>query len=227
MSNYILLFLLYAIIIIFLSQTLVYNVTLANPIDSLFSFCWLFFLVYNIILILVHSKRTDSFISLRDYVALLKKILVVSLLSLLVVVILDLVVMNELNVPVYVKFWFTLFFISLFVSLVYFLEISFYKYRILWLIGFVGTIILAPLLEEAGAFVRDLRFKSLLDYWNWIVPYKSIEYLRQFILLEGWQGWEIAMISVVLLIVYWFIVVTICLYVRQLQLSWKFSEITR
>ncbi|MGQ9463773.1 MAG: hypothetical protein ACUVRR_12100, partial [Candidatus Fervidibacter sp.] len=99
--------------------------------------------------------------------------------------------------------------------------------RILWLIGFVGTVIFTPLLEEAGFFVRDLRFRSLLDYWNWILPYKSIEYLRQFILLEDWQGWETAVISVILLIVYWFIIVTICLYIRQLQLNWKLSEIMR
>ncbi|MGQ9520774.1 MAG: hypothetical protein ACUVTP_11945, partial [Candidatus Fervidibacter sp.] len=136
-------------------------------------------------------------------------------------------ILNELNILAYIKFWFTLFFVSSFVSLVYFLEISFYKYRILWLIGFVGTVILTPLLEEAGFFVRDLRFRSLLDYWNWILPYKSIEYLRQFILLEDWQGWETAVISVILLIVYWFIIVTICLYIRQLQLNWKLSEIMR
>jgi hypothetical protein len=74
---------------------------------------------------------------------------------------------------------------------------------------------------ESGMFVRDLRFKSLLDFWNWIVPYQSIEQLRQFVLLEGWQGWEAALMSVIHLLVYWFIIASICLYVRQLQLSWK------
>jgi hypothetical protein len=60
-----------------------------------------------------------------------------------------------------------------------------------------------------------------LDFWNWIVPYQSIEQLRQFVLLEGWQGWEAALMSVIHLLVYWFIIASICLYVRQLQLSWK------
>lgn len=227
MNSYIFLFLLYAIAVVFLSQTLIYNITLTNPINSLFSFSWFFFLVYNILLTLIYLKKINFFTLFQDYVTVLKRILVTSLLSLFVIVILDLIIVNELNILVYIKFWFTLFFMSSFISLIYFLEISFYKYRILWLIGFVGTVILAPLLEEAGIFVRDLRFRSLLDYWNWIVPYKSIEYLRQFILLEGWQGWETAVMSVALLVVYWFIVVTICLYTHQLQSNWKLSEIVR
>jgi len=43
-------------------------------------------------------------------------------------------------------------------------------------------------------------------------------------LLEGWQGWDVALGSAVYLIVYWFVVASICLYVRQLQTSWKLPK---
>jgi hypothetical protein len=144
-----------------------------------------------------------------------------SLLGFLFLIFKDLIIVKEFNVITYIKFLLTLLFVSLFVSLVYFLEVSFRKYRIFWIVGFLGTVVLSPLLVESGMFVRDLRFKSLLDFWNWIVPYQSIEQLRQFVLLEGWQGWETALMSVIHLLVYWFIVASICLYVRQFQLSWK------
>jgi hypothetical protein len=113
--------------------------------------------------------------------------------------------------------------ISLFISLTYFLQVSFRKYRVLWVTGFLGTIILSPLLVESGMFIRDLRFKSLLDFWNWIVPYQSIEQLRQFVFLEGWQGWETALISAIHLLIYWFVIVSICLYIHQFQSSWRLT----
>jgi hypothetical protein len=152
---------------------------------------------------------------------LTKYVTISSLLGFLFLIFKDLIIVKEFNVITYVKFLLTLLFVSLFVSLVYFLEVSFRKYRIFWIVGFLGTVVLSPLLVESGMFVRDLRFKSLLDFWNWIVPYQSIEQLRQFVLLEGWQGWETALMSVIHLLVYWFIVASICLYVRQFQLSWK------
>jgi hypothetical protein len=152
---------------------------------------------------------------------LTKYVTISSLLGFLFLIFKDLIIVKEFNVITYVKFLLTLLFVSLFVSLVYFLEVSFRKYRIFWIVGFLGTVVLSPLLVESGMFVRDLRFKSLLDFWNWIVPYQSIEQLRQFVLLEGWQGWETALMSVMHLLVYWFIVASICLYVRQFQLSWK------
>jgi hypothetical protein len=152
---------------------------------------------------------------------LTKYVTISSLLGFLFLIFKDLIIVKEFNVITYIKFLLTLLFVSLFVSLVYFLEVSFRKYRIFWIVGFLGTVVLSPLLVESGMFVRDLRFKSLLDFWNWIVPYQSIEQLRQFVLLEGWQGWETALMSVMHLLVYWFIVASICLYVRQFQLSWK------
>jgi hypothetical protein len=197
-----------------------YNVTLVNPDIGSYSVTWLLLLLYNIIVILILTKNVSNFF-VNSYVMLTRYVTISSLLGSLFLILKDLIIVKELNVVAYVKFLLTLLFVSLFVSSVYFLEVSFRKYRIFWIIGFLGTVVLSPLLVESGMFVRDLRFKSLLDFWNWIVPYQSIEQLRQFVLLEGWQGWEAALMSVIHLLVYWFIIASICLYVRQLQLSWK------
>jgi hypothetical protein len=197
-----------------------YNVTLVNPDIGSYSVTWLLLLLYNMIVILILIKNMSNFF-VNSYVMLTRYVTISSLLGSLFLILKDLIIVKELNVVAYVKFLLTLLFVSLFVSSVYFLEVSFRKYRIFWIIGFLGTVVLSPLLVESGMFVRDLRFKSLLDFWNWIVPYQSIEQLRQFVLLEGWQGWEAALMSVIHLLVYWFIIASICLYVRQLQLSWK------
>jgi hypothetical protein len=197
-----------------------YNVTLVNPDIGSYSVTWLLLLLYNIIVILILIKNVSNFF-VNSYVMLTRYVTISSLLGSLFLILKDLIIVKELNVVAYVKFLLTLLFVSLFVSSVYFLEVSFRKYRIFWIVGFLGTVVLSPLLVESGMFVRDLRFKSLLDFWNWIVPYQSIEQLRQFVLLEGWQGWEAALMSVIHLLVYWFIIASICLYVRQLQLSWK------
>jgi hypothetical protein len=199
---------------------IIYNVTLVNPDIGSYSVTWLLLLLYNIIVILILTKNVSNFF-VNSYVMLTRYVTISSLLGSLFLILKDLIIVKELNVVAYVKFLLTLLFVSLFVSLVYFLEVSFRKYRIFWIVGFLGTVVLSPLLVESGMFVRDLRFKSLLDFWNWIVPYQSIEQLRQFVLLEGWQGWEAALMSVIHLLVYWFIIASICLYVRQLQLSWK------
>jgi hypothetical protein len=197
-----------------------YNIALVNPDIGSYSVTWLLLLLYNIIVILILTKDVSNFF-VNSYVTLTRYVTISSLLGSLFLILKDLIIVKELNVVAYVKFLLTLLFVSLFVSSVYFLEVSFRKYRIFWIVGFLGTVVLSPLLVESGMFVRDLRFKSLLDFWNWIVPYQSIEQLRQFVLLEGWQGWEAALMSVIHLLVYWFIIASICLYVRQLQLSWK------
>lgn len=219
-NQYIFVTLLYIILVIFINQIIIYNVTLVNPDIGSYSIIWLLFLLYNIIVILILTKNMSNFF-VNSYVMLTKYVTISSLLGFLFLIFKDLIIVKEFNVITYVKFLLTLLFVSLFVSLVYFLEVSFRKYRIFWIVGFLGTVVLSPLLVESGMFVRDLRFKSLLDFWNWIVPYQSIEQLRQFVLLEGWQGWETALMSVMHLLVYWFIVASICLYVRQFQLSWK------
>lgn len=219
-NQYIFVTLLYITSVIFINQMITYNVTLVNPDIGSYSVTWLLLLLYNIIVILILTKNVSNFF-VNSYVMLTGYVTISSLLGSLFLILKDLIIVKELNIVAYVKFLLTLLFVSLFVSSVYFLEVSFRKYRIFWIIGFLGTVVLSPLLVESGMFVRDLRFKSLLDFWNWIVPYQSIEQLRQFVLLEGWQGWEAALMSVIHLLVYWFIIASICLYVRQLQLSWK------
>ena len=219
-NQYIFITLIYIILVFFISQIVTYNVILTNPVIGSYSIIWLLILVYNIAISLIFIKGISN-ISLNSYVTLAKYVTISSLLSLLFIIFKDLIIVKELSIVTYIKFILTLLLVSIFVSLVYFLEISFRKYRILWIIGFLGTVILSPLLVESGIFVRDLRFKSLLDFWNWIVPYQSIEQLRQFVLFEGWQGWETVLISIIHLSVYWFVIASICLYVRQFQSSWK------
>ena len=219
-NQYIFVTLLYIILVFFISQIVTYNVILTNPVIGSYSIIWLLILVYNIAISLIFIKGISN-ISLNSYVTLAKYVTISSLLSLLFIIFKDLIIVKELSIVTYIKFILTLLLVSIFVSLVYFLEISFRKYRILWIIGFLGTVILSPLLVESGIFVRDLRFKSLLDFWNWIVPYQLIEQLRQFVLFEGWQGWETVLISIIHLSVYWFVIASICLYVRQFQSSWK------
>lgn len=228
-NQYFLTTLLYIILILFINQVLSYNVTLTNLRVSSQSIFWSLILVYSTIIMFINSKRlvSSSEVTIRNYSILLNNILTITLLSIVFLIINDLVITREISTATYIKFGITLFLVSLVISLIYFLEASFYKYRVLWLIGFVGTVILAPLLVEAGMFVRDLRFKSLLDFWNWIVPYQAIDQLRQFVLLEGWQGWDIALGSAFYLVAYWFVVASICLYVRQLQVSWKLPEVQR
>ena len=219
-NHYIFVTLLYIILVIFLNQIVTYNVTLANPDIGSYSMIWLLILLYNIVVILILTKNISNFF-VNSYTILTKYVTISSLLGFLFLVFKDLIIVKELNIVTYIKFLLTLLLVSLFVSLVYFFEVSFRKYRIFWIVGFLGTVVFSPLLVESGMFVRDLRFKSLLDFWNWIVPYQSIEQLRQFVLLEGWQSWETALISVIHLLVYWFVIASICLYVRQFQSSWK------
>ena len=219
---------LYTIVISFISQVLVYNVTLTNLRLSFHSIFWMLLLLYNVFVTFVVVRKSPSLsVTVSNYIEILKCISMVLLIGIIFIIINDLIVTKEVNIVTYTKSVISLFFVFVVVSLIYFLEGSFYKYRVLWVVGFVGTVILAPLLVEAGMFVRDLRFKSLLDFWDWIVPYQAIEQLRQFVLLEGWQGWEVALVSIVHLVVYWFVVASICLYVRQFQTSWKLPETRR
>jgi hypothetical protein len=183
---------------------------------------WLSVLLYNIVIVSIVTKTISS-VTIDNYVIIVKYVTFPPLVGFLLMILRDIIIAKELNTLTYIKFLLTLLIISLFISLTYFLQVSFRKYRVLWVTGFLGTIILSPLLVESGMFIRDLRFKSLLDFWNWIVPYQSIEQLRQFVFLEGWQGWETALISAIHLLIYWFVIISICLYIHQFQSSWRLT----
>ncbi len=223
--KYILVTLLYFILIVLFFQVLIYNVTIVNITYTFYSILWLLLIIYVTSIILINCKEI-KYTNLHKfkYLRLLRIIFLILILSSLFLIIEYLLIFKELNLFIYTKFIFSFFIISVFLSLIYFLEVGFRKYRILWIISFVGTIVAAPLLVEAEMFVRDLRLRSLLDFWNFIVPYKSIEQLRNFVLLEGWQGWDVALASSFLLMAYWFIVASICLYVRQFQTNWELPE---
>jgi hypothetical protein len=221
-QRYIYITLLYVIIITSVSQVIIYNVTLINPMITFYSMTWLSVLLYNIVITLIVTKTISS-VTIDDYVTITKYVTFPPLVGFLLTILRDIIITKELNIPTYIKFLLTLLIISLFVSLTYFLQVSFRKYRVLWVTGFLGTIILSPLLVESGMFIRDLRFKSLLDFWNWIVPYQSIEQLRQFVFLEGWQGWETALISAIYLLIYWFVIASVCLYIHQFQSNWRLT----
>jgi hypothetical protein len=221
-QQYIHITLLYIIIIILFSQIIIYNVTLTNPTITFYSIIWLSILLYNIVIVSLITKNVNS-VTIDNYVTIVKYVISPPLVGFLLITLRDIIITKELNTLTYIKFLLTLLIISLFISLTYFLQVSFRKYRVLWVNGFLGTIILSPLLVESGMFIRDLRFKSLLDFWNWIVPYQSIEQLRQFVFLEGWQGWETTLISAIHLLIYWFVITSICLYIHQFQSSWRLT----
>lgn len=219
---YILLTLFYLTFVILLSQVLTYNVTLINVRSAFYSIFWIFFMIYVLITIFTLSKKSNLNI-IGNYLEIIKYILIASLIGTFLIIVRDIVLFNELNTASYLKILFSFLIVSITISLIYFLNISFYKYRIIWIIGFIGTILISSLLVESEIFLRDLRLKSFLNFWNLIVPYKSIEQIRQFVIFEGWQGWELFLISTIHLLIYWFVLISICLYFRQFQSKWQFE----
>lgn len=210
---------LFSLLVIFVSIILIYNLTLFNPFITIFSLSWSLFVLYNTI-VLFYVIDNDIILNLNKYLSIIFYFVLLVLIESTVIFCFDIVISKEIHTVIYIKYTLSLLIVTWIVSLIYFLSITFSKYRVLWMIGIVGTIVLAPLIAEAEAFVRGIS-RSLLDYWNIIVPYRAVEQLRQFILLEGWQGWDIALGSVLHLLLYWFIIVSFCLYVRQLQSEWR------
>ncbi len=228
-KNYILITILYSIAVILFNLMLSYNISLSNPSLSTYSFSWTLFLIFSLVFILtkVRYLTTKGLLDLNKYLSLQNMLITVTLIQTITVVFSDLIIIRQINPIVYVKFLINLLVVSIFGSVVYFFYGSFLRKRSLlsvWILAFVGTVVLAPLLVESSAFVRDQRFRVLLDFWNWIVPYQSIEHLRQFIFLEGWQGLEVAVGSILTLAVYWFFYSSFCLYLRQLQSDWRYPQ---
>lgn len=224
--KYVIFALLYFILTVILFQVFIYNVTIIDITSTFYSVFWLFLIIYIIFLIFMlikAEKYTNHHI--LGYSNILRFVLLISFFSFVFLIVTGMFVSKELNLSIYIKFLFSFLIVSILTSLIYFLEISFRKYRVLWIIGFIGTIIFSQLLVEAEMFVDSLIIKSLLDFWNLIVPYRSIEQLRQFVLFEGWQGLEIALASAIHLLIYWFVVASICLYIRQFQSKWELPEV--
>lgn len=221
--KYILVTLFYFILITLFVQTLVYNIILSDIVSTSYSIFVLFFFIYIIYITLILSKEYNHRNILSYYFRIIRFIMLALLISTILLFVKDMTLLNELNLFLYFKNLIFLLITSIVISLIYFLEVSFYKYRILWLVCFIGTILFTPLLVESEMFLRDLRIRSLLNFWNLIVPYKAIEQLRQFVLLEEWQGWEIALFSAIHLLIYWFVVVSVCLYIRQFQVNWGYK----
>ncbi|MEM4547074.1 MAG: hypothetical protein QW328_10010 [Nitrososphaerota archaeon] len=215
--------LLYFVFITLLVQVLVYNITLTNVTNTFYSIFWLFFVIYITFVTFILSKNIHQQSIFKRYLEIIKFSFLTSAIGILFAVMRDLILVNELNLVLYLKAFLSLLIVSLVISLIYFLDANFRKYRILWATSFVGTILFSPLLVESEMFIRDLRLKSFLDFWNLVVPYKSIEQLRQFVILEDWQGWELALISTIHLLIYCFIIISICLYIRQFQTKWQFE----
>ncbi len=225
-SHITLITILYSIGIVVFNLVFSYNVSLSNPSLSVYSFSWTLFLIFNLgfILIKVRHFITESLLDLNKYLSVYNMLVMMVVIQTITVILSDLIIMKQLNPSVYVKFLIALLVVSTFSSVAHFFYVSFHRQRSLlsiWILAFVGTVVLAPLIVEASAFVRDQRFRVLLDFWNWIVPYQSIEHLRQFILLEGWQELEVALGSILTLAVYWFLYSSFCLYLRQLQSDWR------
>jgi hypothetical protein len=86
---------------------------------------------------------------------------------------------------------------------------------------FGGTIVLAPLITEAMQFLREPWLRSVLELWNWVVPFQVVSGLQNTLLIEGWQWFNLLIVNTLYVAVYMFIVISIALYLRQLKADWR------
>lgn len=213
--------LLISFLISFLQLTLTYNVNVTNLIVSFYLFSLNCLLLYNVMLVIFLSLKLKSknnlFIS---YIEILS-ILFVYILPLESIFILfsSFIVVKELSISIFLKFVLVLFSITLIATLLFFLIRIFRSYYWIWILGFGGTIVLSTLMVEAMYFVRNLWLKSLMNLWSVLVPFQAIAQLQNLAVLEGWQNVDLLLFYVLWLLLYWFVVVSFCLYVKQLKVS--------
>ncbi|MCS7225209.1 MAG: hypothetical protein NZ959_11780 [Armatimonadetes bacterium] len=105
------------------------------------------------------------------------------------------------------------------VSLFYFPATLYRNFYWLLAICFCGTILLSQLIVEAMTFMRGLWFRTVLDFWTYIVPFTAVAQLQTFVILEGWQALSWALVNALWLIVYGLVFASLFLYLRQTKAS--------
>jgi len=146
------------------------------------------------------------------------------LLQYIIIVLFFVLFLLELDLIMFLKLFVFLCIVVLIESMLFFLIWTFYRHRWLITVVYGGTVLLAPLITEAMNFLREPWMRSVLMFWNWIVPYQVLSGAQNTLFAEGWQQMDLLVINAIYALVYCFIVASICLYIRQLQTSWVFPS---
>lgn len=211
--------LLVAILLAYFYLILSYNVNITNLVIGLHTFFLTVFLIYNFILIFYISVKIPRFnqFLFRSYINLLLLLIYYVLpIEVTVTLLSSLLILKEINLVIFIKFFISLYVTTLVISTVFPLTCVFAKYR--WFIALFGILItLSWWVSEARFYTYQPTLKTFLDILNIVIPYQSITALQEFLILEGWQGFGIVATHALILLIYWIFIIWICLYVYQLK----------
>jgi len=222
-----------SILSIFFYFIFFYNITLTNKIYTYVSLQTYIILIFYFTVITLHSINlftfnkitnlsTSTYLSnlFRNYLNLLKIILLNLLVQYSIIVLGFVLILLEINILIFLKMFIFILIVVLLESMLFYLILIFYNYRWLIVIVYGGTILLSPLIAEAMNFLREPWMRSVLEFWSWVVPFQVISGAQSAVLAEGWQQMDLLLGYAIYTLIYCFIVTSICLYTRQLQTNW-------
>lgn len=203
-----------------------YNIILLNKSYTYVSLLLVIFNLFNLCFVSFYSYRHASSSHRKEniftsYVDVLLKITNVILIQSVIAIVGYILIITELDFTLFLKIIIINLIVSYLISLLYLLSVSFRKYYWLLLLMFGGTIVLAPLITEAMQFLREPWLRSVLELWNWVVPFQVVSGLQNTLLIEGWQWFNLLIVNALYVAVYMFIVISIALYLRQLKADWR------
>jgi hypothetical protein len=222
-----------SILSIFFYFIFFYNITLTNKIYTYVSLQTYIVLIFYFTVITLHSINLFTFNKItnlsmstylsnlfRNYLNLLKIILLNLLVQYSIIVLGFVLILLEINILIFLKMFVFILIVVLLESMLFYLILIFYNYRWLIVIVYGGTILLSPLIAEAMNFLREPWMRSVLEFWSWVVPFQVISGAQSAVLAEGWQQMDLLLGYAIYTLIYCFIVTSICLYTRQLQTNW-------
>ncbi|MFA0760519.1 MAG: hypothetical protein HZLCBSQH_000618 [Candidatus Fervidibacterota bacterium] len=215
---------------IFLYFILFYNLTLVNKIYTYVTLqVYVISSMYFIFILTYSLQIKNNFTIYREnvfklYTNFLRILFNSLLLQYIIIVLFFVLFLLESDLIMFLKLFVFLCIVVLIESMLFFLIWTFYRHRWLITVVYGGTVLLAPLITEAMNFLREPWMRSVLMFWNWIVPYQVLSGAQNTLFAEGWQQMDLLVINAIYALVYCFIVASICLYIRQLQTSWVFPS---
>ncbi|MFA0763947.1 MAG: hypothetical protein XFASWVDF_001678 [Candidatus Fervidibacter sp.] len=222
-----------SILSIFFYFIFFYNITLTNKIYTYISLQTYIILIFYFTVITLHSINlftfnkitnlsTSTYLSnlFKNYLNLLKIILLNLLVQYSIIVLGFVLILLEINILIFLKMFIFILIVVLLESMLFYLILIFYNYRWLIVIVYGGTILLSPLIAEAMNFLREPWMRSVLEFWSWVVPFQVISGAQSAVSAEGWQQMDLLLGYAIYTLIYCFIVTSICLYTRQLQANW-------
>ena len=214
---------------IFFYFILFYNIILVNRTYTYITLqIYIISLFYFIVIVSYSLQITNKVTIYRNsifklYIDFLKILFYNLSLQYTIVVLFFVLLILELDLVMFLKLFVVFCIVVLIESMLFFLVWTFYRHRWLVTVVYGGTVLLAPLLAEAVNFLREPWMRSVLMFWNWVVPYQVISGAQNTLLAEGWQQMDLLVINAIYALVYCFIIASICLYIRQLQTRWIFN----